>query len=98
MCGAKQGGLALDGIDVDNATVIQGVVLRDSEPVAGAYVRLLDKAGEFVAELPTSATGHFRFFAAPGKWKLRTLAANTATAERTVEARQGSVAEVVVTL
>ena len=36
------------------------------EPVDGAYVRLLDATGEFTAEVPTSATGQFRFFAAPG--------------------------------
>ena len=33
----------------------------------GAYVRLLDRTGEFTAEVPTSATGQFRFFAAPGR-------------------------------
>ena len=42
-------------------------------PVAGAYVRLLDSGGEFTAEVPTSATGHFRFFAGDGD-NLRTLA------------------------
>ena len=53
---------------------------RDSGPRAagrescrGAYVRLLDSSGEFTAEVPTSATGHFRFFAADGNWTLRTL-------------------------
>ena len=42
-------------------------VTRDGEPVVG-YVRLLDGGGEFTAEVPTSATGQFRFFAAPGTW------------------------------
>ena len=37
-------------------------------------MRLLDRTGEFTAEVPTSATGHFRFFAGPGEWTLRTLA------------------------
>ena len=64
MCGATQGGLSLDGIDVAKEAVVQGQVLRDGEPVASAYVRLLDRTGEFTAEVPTSATGHFRFFAA----------------------------------
>jgi len=42
-------------------------------PVGNSYERLLDKTGELTAEKPTSATGHFRFFAAPGEWPLRTL-------------------------
>jgi rhodanese-related sulfurtransferase len=74
MCGAKKGGLDLKGVDIDKEAVIQGQVLRGEEPVGGAYVRLLDSTGEFTAEVPTSATGHFRFFAAPGSWTLRTLA------------------------
>ena len=37
-------------------------------------MRLLDRTGEFTAEVPTSATGHFRFFAGEGDWTLRTLA------------------------
>ena len=71
---------------------IQGIVTRDGEPVAGAYVRLLDATGEFTAEVPTSATGQFRFFAAPGTWTLRALA--PAPVDRTVVAQQGGVAEV----
>ena len=49
-------------------------MIRDGEPVGNAYVRLLDRTGEFTAEVPTSATGHFRFFAGDGEWTLRTLA------------------------
>ena len=74
MCGATEGGLSLDGVNVAKESVIQGQVLRGDEPVGNAYVRLLDRTGEFTAEVPTSATGHFRFFAAPGEWTLRTLA------------------------
>ena len=65
MCSATVGGLSLEGIDVTKETVIQGTVSRDGQPVGGAYVRLLDGSGEFTAEVPTSATGQFRFFAAP---------------------------------
>ena len=36
-------------------------------------VRLLDATGEFTAEVVTSATGDFRFFAAPGQWTLSVL-------------------------
>ena len=38
-----------------------------------AYVRLLDGTGEFTAEVVTSATGDFRFFAAPGTWTLSVM-------------------------
>ena len=55
MCGAKQGGLDLKGVDVDKEAVIQGQVLRGEEPVGGAYVRLLDSTGEFTAELIADA-------------------------------------------
>jgi hypothetical protein len=74
-------------------TVIQGTVTKDGQPVGGAYVRLLDAGGEFTAEVPTSATGAFRFFAAPGTWILRTLAPG-ASVDRTVVATLGEVAEV----
>lgn len=94
MCGATRGGLSLDGVDVDTQAVIQGQVLRGDEPVGSAYVRLLDSGGEFTAEVPTSATGHFRFFAAPGTWRLRTLAPQAEPVEREVVARYGEVAEV----
>jgi hypothetical protein len=98
MCGAKKGGLDLKGVDIDKEAVIQGQVLRGEEPVNGAYVRLLDSSGEFTAEVPTSATGHFRFFAAPGNWTLRTLAPKAEPVDREVVAQYGEVAEVAVTV
>lgn len=61
-------------VDLEKETVITGVVQSSSgEPVAGAYVRLLDRTGEFTAEVVTSPAGQFRFFAAPGTWTLRAL-------------------------
>ncbi len=98
MCGATSGGLTLDGVDVAKESVIQGVVTKGEDPVGNAYVRLLDRTGEFTAEVPTSATGHFRFFAAPGEWTLRTLAPKADTKDVRVVARQGVVAEVAVAL
>ena len=77
-------------------TVIQGSVTRDGEPVSG-YVRLLDGGGEFTAEVPTSATGQFRFFAAPGTWTLRALVPG-ATVDTIAQAAQGQITEVVVDL
>ncbi|HEY9563019.1 MAG TPA: DUF1416 domain-containing protein, partial [Nocardioides sp.] len=43
MCGATEGGLSLDGIDVTKQAVVQGQVTRGGEPVGNAYVRLLDR-------------------------------------------------------
>jgi hypothetical protein len=97
MCGATTGGLSVEGINVTKEAVIQGRVLRGEAPVAGAYVRLLDSGGEFTAEVPTSATGHFRFFAGDGTWTLRTLAPG-AKVVRTVLARRGTVSEIDVNL
>jgi hypothetical protein len=97
MCGATAVGASLDGIDVSRSTVVQGVVYRRDAPLAGAYVRLLDASGEFAAEVPTSVTGQFRFFAAPGRWTVRTLAPGAAPVDRAVVAAQG-VADVEVRL
>lgn len=74
MCGAPAQSPTLPaGVDLERETVIYGVVSADDAPVAGAYVRLLDGTGEFTAEVVTSATGDFRFFAAPGTWTLSVL-------------------------
>jgi hypothetical protein len=101
-CGAPAGGPSLAGIDVAKESIIQGVVSRGSgdtaQPVSNAYVRLLDRSGEFTAEVPTSEDGQFRFFAAPGTWTLRTLAPGADAVDHEVEAQQGVVAEVTVSL
>ncbi|WP_375480553.1 DUF1416 domain-containing protein [uncultured Jatrophihabitans sp.] len=74
MCGAPAQTPTLPpGIDLEKETLIYGVVAAGDAPVPGAYVRLLDGTGEFTAEVVTSATGDFRFFAAPGKWTLSVL-------------------------
>ena len=98
MCGGTKGGLSLEGVDVSKEAIIQGVVSRGDQPVSGAYVRLLDRTGEFTAEVPTSATGHFRFFAGPGQWTLRTLAPQSEPVDRAVVAAIGEVAEVEIAL
>ena len=97
-CGAPEGGYSLEGINTTKESVIQGRVVRGEAPVAGAYVRLLDRSGEFTAEVPTSEAGTFRFFAAPGEWTLRTLAPGADTVDTKVTAAQGLVAEVAVAL
>ena len=98
MCGATKGGPSLDGVDLTKETVIQGIVTRGGEPVDGAYVRLHDATGEFTAEVPTSATGQFRFFASPGTWTLRTLAPGGVSVDRSVVANKGEAADLEITL
>ncbi len=97
-CGAPTGGLSLDGVNVAKEAVVQGQVTRDGDPVEGAYVRLLDRTGEFTAEVPTDADGYFRFFAGEGTWTLRTLAPRADVVDTPVTASVGSVAEVTVAI
>ncbi len=98
MCGATKGGLSLDGVDVKKEAVVQGVVLNDGQPASPAYVRLLDRTGEFTAEVPTSATGHFRFFAGDGEWTLRTLVPKHDAVDKKIVAKVGEVVEVEITV
>jgi hypothetical protein len=48
--------------------------------------------------VPTSASGHFRFFAGDGEWTLRTLAPKAEPVDTRVTAATGSVAEVQVAI
>src|SRR4051794_36689111 len=88
MCGAPKQGGALAGGDLEKQTVIQGQGGRHRAPVAGAYVPVLDATDEFTAEVVTSREGESRFFAAPGTWKLRSLAP-IGRAERSLAADVG---------
>ena len=98
MCGAPPQDLDLTGVDLSRQAVVAGIVSREDAPLAGAYVRLLDSSGEFVAEVPTSATGQYRFFAASGEWTVRVLAPGAQPTDRTVQATTGEVARVDVTV
>ena len=94
MCGAPAQDLSLEGIDVATETVIYGTVsAADGSPVPAAYVRLLDGTGEFTAEVVTSATGDYRFFAAPGTWTLSVLH-NAGAVRRPVVATSPGLVEV----
>lgn len=74
MCGAPDQAVALPPhTDLSKETVLVGRVVAGGQPVGGAFVRLLDGTGEFTAEVVASASGDFRFFAAPGTWTLRAL-------------------------
>jgi hypothetical protein len=74
MCAAPDQAQELPaGTDLEKETVLVGKVVAGSEPVGGAFVRLLDGGGEFTAEVVSSASGDFRFFAGPGTWTVRAL-------------------------
>ncbi len=95
MCGAPDQD-TLPALDVSSKeAVVHGVVSRSGSPLPGAYVRLLDGTGEFTAEVQTSATGYFRFYAAKGDWTLRTLAPGRVV-DTPVNAVQGSAVEATV--
>jgi hypothetical protein len=72
-CGAVVGGVSLDHVDVSKQAVIQGVVSDAQGPASLGYARLNDSNGDFVAEVPLSKQGEFRFFAAPGTWTVVAL-------------------------
>src|SRR4051812_31944312 len=73
MCGAPKQGGSLAGIHLNTPTGIQGCCWHDGSPPVRAYDRPLDATDEFTAEVVTSPEGEFRFFAAPGEWKVRAL-------------------------
>lgn len=74
MCGAPEQAQDLPpGTDLNKETVLVGKVVAGAQPVGGAFVRLLDGGGEFTAEVVSSASGDFRFFAGPGSWTVRAL-------------------------
>ncbi len=92
MCGAPDQD-TLPALEVSAAeAVVHGFVTRDGSPFGGAYVRLLDSTGEFTAEVQSSATGYFRFYAAAGDWTLRTLYRG-GSVDTAVTAEQGTAVE-----
>lgn len=97
MCGAPAQGRSVEAIDPSRETVISGRVVVGEAPVPGAYIRLLDADGEFTAEVVSSATGDFRFFARPGDWTLRALA-RQGTGEIRITAAAGQATEATIAL
>jgi hypothetical protein len=98
MCGAPAQAPDLPAhVDLAKETVIYGVVTQAGAPVAAAYVRLLDETGEFTAEVVTSATGDYRFFAAPGTWTLSVLH-NAGSARKSVHAEGPGLVEAPIVL
>ena len=92
MCGAPDQD-TLPALEVSaGEAVVHGCVVRDGEPLPGAYVRLLGETGDFTAEVQSSATGYFRFYAAGGDWTLRTLYRG-GSVDTSVTAQHGQVVE-----
>lgn len=95
MCGSPDQD-TLPALEVSTSeAVIHGTVTRAGSPLPGAYVRLLGATGEFTAEVQTSATGYFRFYAADGQWTLRTLYQG-GSVDTCVEASKGTAVEAAV--
>ena len=98
MCGAPaQTPTIPSGIDLTKETVIYGIVTKGDAAIPGAYVRLLDGTGEFTAEVVTSATGDFRFFAAPGSWTLSVMHKD-GNGKRSIDAAEPGLVEASITL
>lgn len=97
-CGAVVGGRSLESVDVSKQAVIQGIVQKNNSdavqiPASIGYVRLLDQSDEFVAEVPVSDKGEFRFFAAAGTWTLVALIPG-GSARKQVNAELGKITDV----
>jgi hypothetical protein len=78
-CGAVVGGVSLDNVDISNQAVIQGVISSGNVPASVGYARLLDQNDEFVAEVPISKQGEFRFFTVAGDWTVVALVPGCST-------------------
>ena len=95
MCGSPDQD-TLPALEVSaKEAVVHGFVTRDGAALGGAYVRLLGSTGDFTAEVQSSATGYFRFYAAEGDWTLRTLYRG-GSVDTAVTAVQGQAVEAVV--
>ncbi len=76
----------------DNA--IYGTVVKDQQPVEGAYVRLTGSQDEFVAEVRTSGDGAFKFWTVAGDWRVSCLAPGEERLEQSVSLASRASAEV----
>ena len=92
-CGAVVGGVSLDNVDITNQAVIQGVISSGHVPASVGYARLLDRNDEFVAEVPISKQGEFRFFTVAGDWTVVSLVP-CANSRTPVQATIGKVLDV----
>ncbi|MBB3049974.1 hypothetical protein FHS23_000969 [Prauserella isguenensis] len=84
-CGAPEQTAVVTGEDTGDQVVVAGKVTGGEGALGGAYVRLLNADGEFAGEVQASPEGDFRFYAAPGEWKVRALH-RSGNGEATVDA------------
>ena len=96
-CGAVVGGVSLENVDITNQAVIQGIVSKDGVPASVGYVRLHDKSDEFVAEVPISNQGEFRFFTVSGDWNVVTLIPG-GNARQIAQAELGKITELAISI
>jgi hypothetical protein len=96
-CGAVVGGVSLDNIDISTQAVIQGVITSGDIPAGVGYARLLDRNDEFVAEVPISKLGEFRFFTVAGDWTVVALIPG-ANSRTQVQATLGKILDVDISL
>ena len=80
------------GDNVASGDVID-VKVKVGDQVENGQALIEVEAEKITAEVPTSATGEFRFFAAPGVWTVRALVPG-GTADRTVNAAVGEISQV----
>jgi hypothetical protein len=92
-CGAPAGGVSITK-GIDDEAIVEGHVTHDGAAVSTGYARLLGSGDEFVAEVPLGTDGQFRFFAAPGTWKLRVLAPGGLAATEEVSAALGQITKI----
>ena len=93
-CGAPAGGVTITRDKAGREAIVEGHVLRGGAPVTAGYARLLGTGDEFVAEVPLGEDGGFRFFAAPGDWRVRVLAPGGVRLEQLVSADIGQITAV----
>jgi hypothetical protein len=96
-CGAVVGGVSLENVDISTQAVIQGVITSGDAPASVGYARLLDRNDEFVAEVPISKQGEFRFFTVAGDWTVVALIPG-ANSRTKVQATLGNVLDVDISL
>jgi hypothetical protein len=96
-CGAVVGGVSLENVDITTQAVIQGVITSGDAPASVGYARLHDRNDEFVAEVPISKQGEFRFFTVAGDWTIVALIPG-ASSRTQVQATLGNVLDVDISL
>ena len=96
-CGAVVGGVSLDNVDISTQAVIQGVITSGDAPASVGYARLLDQNDEFVAEVPISKQGEFRFFTVAGDWTVVALVPGVSSRTQ-VQATLGKILDVDISL